>query len=153
MLSGEGASYFLIVYRIIFSGFAIIIGLSGFIVWLTVLGLNQQAYATVAYAGFSGVIAIWNFVLHLMHFQDLWRTWLKGLRIFIAAGILFAAISIVSFIAFIAVAAVRKEKMDEKSFYVAAIWSGWSAILSFFLHRHSKKYRNEFADLTALLEF
>ena len=58
---------------------------------------------------FIGVIAIWNFVLHWMHFQDLWRTWLKGLRIFIAAGILFAAISIVSFIAFIAVAAVRKE--------------------------------------------
>lgn len=49
----------------------------------------------------SGVLAAWNVVNHLMHLQDYWRTWLKGLKWFMACGIVFMIISSAGFVTYL----------------------------------------------------
>ncbi|XP_078482197.1 heme transporter hrg1-B [Ciona intestinalis] len=139
--------------RIGYSLFGIAIGVSVFVIWLTVFDNGKETYATVTYGGLSGVLAAWNLILHIMHYQDLWRTWLKGLRLFVGGGLLFLGITGISFVTFLVLAIYLNQSDLVRSYYITAIWCALSAKWSFLLFWHSRSYRNEFADLTALLEF
>uniref|UniRef100_H2ZE62 Uncharacterized protein n=1 Tax=Ciona savignyi TaxID=51511 RepID=H2ZE62_CIOSA len=139
--------------RIGYSILGLAIGTSIFALWLTEFNNGRETYATVTYGGLSGVLAAWNLVLHIMHLQDLWRTWLKGLRIFLSAGILFLILSVISFIVFLVLAIYFKQADVVRSYYITSVWCALSAKWAFLLFWYSRSYRNEFADLTALLEF
>ena len=56
---------------------------------------------------FTGVLGMWNLVLHTMQFQDIWRTWLRGLRLFISVGAIFSIFSLLSMIIFLILAGVK----------------------------------------------
>lgn len=44
-----------------------------------------------------------------MYLQDLWRTWLKGLKFFFSIGLFFSLVAVVAFIAFMSVAVSNRE--------------------------------------------
>ncbi|XP_039267886.1 heme transporter hrg1-A-like [Styela clava] len=139
--------------RIGYSLVGIAIGVSAFIVWLVVFEHTKATIHIVTFSGLSAVLAAWNLVTHIMHLQDYWRTWLRGLRYFMACGALFSIIAIAGFITYLVLGIKAGIGVTVGSFYISCVWCFITFKWAFLLLLYSRSYRNEFSDLTALLEF
>ncbi|XP_055487729.1 heme transporter hrg1-A-like [Leucoraja erinacea] len=136
--------------KLAYATLGVAFGLSAFLCWT--LAFNQPA--TAAFGGLSGVLALWTLVTHLMYGQDLWRTWLQGLRCFRAVGVVFSLVAVAGAVTFISLAITQRQSfIDPRSYYLTSIWCfitlKWSLFLSFYSHRYCK----EFDDIGILIDF
>ncbi|CBY18818.1 unnamed protein product [Oikopleura dioica] len=104
--------------------------------------------------GIGGVGQLWDLVGHIMYIQDLWRPWLRGLKLFVWVGYLLLLSSLGCLIAFVVMAHLEGvSDWHFCSWNAAALGTIWPIVSAMQLIFHSKLYRSEFRELRALLDY
>jgi heme transporter 1 len=104
--------------------------------------------------GIAGVAQLWDLIAHVMYLQDLWRPWLRGLKLFLYVGIFLLLSTIGTCISFIVMGSLEKEwSFSFCSWFISAVATCWPLLSSAQLTLHAKIYRDEFRDLRTLLDY
>jgi len=118
---------------------------------------NLACVAIPLSIGVGGVAQVWDFIAHVMYLQDLWRPWLRGLKLFLYVGILLLVASLGAMLCFVLLGSMdspsQQATLDYCSWNTAVAVTVWPLLSSAQLILHTKLYRDEFRDLRTLLDY
>merc|ERR1711953_398998 len=139
--------------RIGWSGLALILSFTAAVA-ISVREYGHPCVGLPICFGIAGVAQLWDLIAHIMYLQDLWRPWLRGLKLFLYVGIFLLLATLGACLSFIVMGSLEQQwDFELCSWYISAIATCWPLLSAAQLTVHAKLYRDEFRDLRTLLDY